>query len=619
MQEPILEKVQRLQKERVSWAGVKVEATAMPKTAKLRRVRVDPVTLDQAGELGKILKGFGPEAPAPDLLLLTERNRAARDAGGSLGRLARAGKGQGTAGTESEASYSFTARDMPLKDALAMFGKLNGLNILPDPNADGLLTVTFRGLSLEKAMDAMLLNFGYYAEEEGGLIRVRAMQTRRFIIDYPRAVRTGSTSTKGSISLPSVSSGGGGGGSSGGSGGGGGGGGGGGSGGGGGQSGDASSISITTADSIDMWKTIVGHVRTLLSEADASEASSLGGAAQLAETTSTDTTTAGAVNNTSTDFEQAQAYMDQFKKGPRLFADSVSGVIEVRDKRENVEEIAMYLEDLRQSLNRQVDLDVKVFSVEFSDGREFAIDWNKVAISVGNTLVTGAVAMTPGALPAAVTGLIAAPMTITVANTRVNAAIKAIEEQGKVKVLTQPRIRTLNHQPAVIKIQTTIPTFVSQSNLLQSQSGNAQGNNVQVNNTTVGTLLSITPQISSDNIIALDIIPVVSRLVKIESFNVPITTTNGINAGSQTIASAPMVDIRQCATLVKVNDQETIIMGGLIEDEVVDTRRKIPILGDIPGLGVLFTGMVQAKIIKELVFFVSPKIVRDVPVSKLER
>jgi type II secretory pathway component GspD/PulD (secretin) len=494
---------------------------------------------------------------------------------------------------------------MPLKDALAMFGKLNGLNILPDPNADGLLTVTFRGLSLEKAMDAMLLNFGYYAEEEGGLIRVRAMETRRFVIDYPRAIRTGSTTTSGSVSLPSVSSGGGGGGSSGGGGG----------GGGGGQSGDSSTISITTDDSIDMWKMIVEHVRTLLSEADASQASSLGGASRLATTASVDTTTAGAVNTTMIDFQQAQSYMDQFKKGPRLFADSVSGVIEVRDKRQNIREIAAYIEDLRLSLNRQVDLNVKVYSVEFTDGRELAIDWTKVAIVAGNTLITGSALLTPGGLPAAVSGLVASPMSITVANSKVGAVIKAIEEQGKLKLMTQPRIRTLNHQPAVIKIQRTIPTFVNQSNLLQSQSGNAQGNNVQVNNTTVGTLLSITPTISRNKTVALDIIPVVSRLIKIESFSTTVTDTNGATF-SQTNATAPVVDIRQCATLVKVNDQETIVMGGLIEDETVDTRKKIPFLGDIPGLGVLFTSMVQAKILKELVFFVSPTVVDNVPLAE---
>jgi hypothetical protein len=319
------------------------------------------------------------------------------------------------------------------------------------------------------------------------------------------------------------------------------------------------------------------------------------------------------------DFQQAQSYMDQFKTGPRLFADSVSGVIEVRDKRENIREISAYIQDLKLSLNRQVDLNVKVFSVEFTDGRELAIDWKQVAVVAGNTLITGSALLTPGSLPAAVTGLVASPMSITVANSKVDAVIKAIEEQGKLKLLTQPRIRTLNHQPAVIKIQRTIPTFVPQSNVLQTAGGNAQGNNVQVNNTTVGTLLSITPTISRNKTVALDIIPVVSRLIAIRTFTQTNQVTNSVGDAItlvNTSATAPEVDIRQCATLVKVNDQETIVMGGLIEEETVDTRKKIPFLGDIPGLGVLFTGMVQAKILKELVFFVSPAVVDNVPLAE---
>jgi len=575
---------------------------------------VDPVTLEQAGELGKILKALGPEAPAPDLLLLTERNRATRDADGNLGRLARAGRGQGAVGTENEPSYSFTAKDMPLKDALALFGKLNGLNILPDPSADGLLTVTFRGLSLEKAMDAMLLNFGYYAEEEGGLIRVRAMETRRFVIDYPRAKREGSTSTQGQISLPSVSSGGGGsGGSSGSSSGGGG-------GGGGGESGDSSTISITSKDSLDMWDTIIGHIRTLLSESDPSAASTLGGAAELAtERTSQQNSDGSGTSSSAVNFEKAEKFMEKFAKGPRLFSDSVSGVILVRDKRENIKSITLYIEQVKRSLQRQVDLSVKIYSVEFTDGRELAIDWNQVAVVAGNTLITGSALLAPASLPITVSGFVASPMSITVANSKVNAVIKAIEQQGKLKILTQPRVRTLNHQPAVIKIQRTDPFFVSQSNVLQSQSGNAQGNNIQVNNVTTGTLLSITPQISENDVIALDIIPVVSRILRTESFIQPVTVTNSLGEQStvtSTNATAPVVDIRQAATLIKVKDQETAIMGGLVEEETVQTRKKIPFLGDIPGLGVLFTGMVDAKVLKELVFFVSPTVVKDVPMAE---
>jgi len=371
-----------------------------------------------------------------------------------------------------------------------------------------------------------------------------------------------------------------------------------------------------------MWKTIVGHVRTLLSETDASQASSLSGATGLATTTSVDTTTAGAVNSTMIDFQQAQSYMEQFKKGPRLFADSVSGVIVVRDRRENIQAIAEYLEDLKKSLHRQIDLNVKVYSVEFTDARELAIDWEQVAIAAGNTAITATAVLTPASLPATVSGLVANPMAITVQNSRLDAVIKAIEEQGQLKLITQPRIRTLNHQPAVVKIQRTTPFFVSQSNVLQSQSGNAQGNNIQVNNVTTGTLLSITPQISENGVIALDIIPVVSRILRTETFAQPTSVTNSLGETTvvqSTNATAPVVDIRQAATLVKVKDRDTVVMGGLVEDEVVQSRKKIPFLGDIPGLGVLFTGMVDAKVVRELVFFVSPTVVKDVPMADAGR
>jgi type II secretory pathway component GspD/PulD (secretin) len=76
------------------------------------------------------------------------------------------------------------------------------------------------------------------------------------------------------------------------------------------------------------------------------------------------------------------------------------------------------------------------------------------------------------------------------------------------------------------------------------------------------------------------------------------------------------VDIRQAATLVRVKDGETAVLGGLIEEETNQIRKKIPGLGDIPGLGTLFTGMVDAKVIRELVFFVSPTIVKDLPVAQ---
>jgi hypothetical protein len=153
---------------------------------------------------------------------------------------------------------------------------------------------------------------------------------------------------------------------------------------------------------------------------------------------------------------------------------------------------------------------------------------------------------------------------------------------------------------------TETPFFVSQSNVLQSQSGNAQGNNVEVNTVSTGTVLSITPQVSENNKIQLDIQPVVSALRGQKSFpgDGETTTTN-------TTATAPIIDVKQAASVVRVNDEDTIIMGGLIQEQFVKDKEWIPLIGDIPGLGYLFTGVAQARIRKELVLFVTPTIVRD--------
>lgn len=581
---------QKIRKSRSSWQAVRLETMGTPLEAKVRKILISPVTQEQSSELNRILREVSPDSPSADLGLMGKEGKGSRGEG-RLSQLLKAGAGQGTPGTAEEPTYSFSANNMQLQTALAAFGKLKGLNILPDPEITGFLTVNFRDLPLDKAMDAMLSNFGYYADEDGGLIRVRAMDTRRFLVDYPRAKRVGGSTTTGEISLPSTQ-----GSSASGS----------------AQSGDASKVSIAVTDTVDMWVTIVANVRNLLSEADAGEASSLAGAVAISSASSSGVATGGTLYSSSNpDMDKAEKLMARFAKGPRLFADSVTGVIVVRDRMTNLDAIEAYLNDLKKSIARQVDLNVQIYSVEFTDDRTFAIDWNQVAIVAGNTAITGVAALTPGTLPVSFTSL--SPLTLTIANSKVNTVIKAIEQQGKARLLTQPRLRTLNHQAAVVKIQRTTPFFIQSADSQQNVSGNVLAVSVEVNNVTTGTLLSITPQISEDGTVAMDVIPVISQIRGVENFVGP-NPTGGV--GTFTNATAPIVDIRQAATLIRVKDGETAVLGGLIEEETLQTRKKIPGLGDIPGLGFLFTGMVEAKIVRELVFFVSPTIVHDLPVAQ---
>ena len=87
--------------------------------------------------------------------------------------------------------FSFRTREMPLVDALQLFSRANALNIVVEPGVEGVVTVDFQGLALEKAMAALLDTQGYYWEKDGELIVVRRLKTRIFTLDYIRLERSG--------------------------------------------------------------------------------------------------------------------------------------------------------------------------------------------------------------------------------------------------------------------------------------------------------------------------------------------------------------------------------------------------------------------------------------------
>lgn len=554
VQAAVLQQIEswRRQKRR-DWGHVQIRAeSGMGGGEGERRLTVFPLTLWQANELTTFVRekflALGTEVgkvPAPDLVMIpkvSEPELGKKE--GTLAQMLRMGRGQGQTGTAEEPTFSFTAKGLPVVDALALFARLNQLNIVPDPEVSGVVTVDFRGLTLDKAMEAILESLGAYAEEDGGLIRVRGMETRIFTVDYLRMKRAGKSSFSTELSSGNNTTAGGGGG-----------------GGGGGGSGSEGNVSINSSDEVDVWKDMEAQLKTLISPQG------------------------------------------------RTAVNSLAGTILVTDRKKNLDHVASYITILTSRLNRQVDLDVRVLEVTFTDDRLFSIDWTKVVKQVGNTTLTAAALLTPGALPTAVfPGLGSGIPSLGITNTTIDVLIKAVEDQGLVRVTSQPRVRSLNHQPAVIKVVREDPFFTQQSNVLQSAGGNAQGNNVQVNSVETGTVLSITPQISDNEKITMEILPSITILAGTESF----PTGNTTNAQ----ATAPRLTAKQASAVVRVNDRDTVAMGGFIEDQIVQTRKKIPVLGDIPLMGTLFTGMADAKIRKEIVFLVCPTIVKDVPVAK---
>jgi len=281
----------------------------------------------------------------------------------------------------------------------------------------------------------------------------------------------------------------------------------------------------------------------------------------------------------------------------RLVVNRLSGTIQITDRYKRVNEIENFLKSVHQALYRQVQIEVRIYEVALDDQYSLGIDWNRINFdgTHGAIALANIIAGPFGGFMAK-----AATTTISFEDGSFDGVLAALEEQGEIRVISQPRVVTMNNQPALIKVATDEPFF--SSTVAQGVAGSGNIVTEQVRSVTVGLVLSVTPQISEDGWIMLDVTPILSRLRDIRQ-------SPGAQKGEGG-ATAPVLDVKQSSGLVRLKDGEMVIIGGLIQEESSETERKVPLLGDIPMLGRLFKGTYTAKRKSELVIFISPKIIR---------
>jgi general secretion pathway protein D len=175
----------------------------------------------------------------------------------------------------------------------------------------------------------------------------------------------------------------------------------------------------------------------------------------------------------------------------------------------------------------------------------------------------------------------------TVTSNNLDAYVNALKTDTKFRVLSTPRIFTSNNVTAQINISQSIP-YVTSS--IESTTGTFSYNYAFVD---VGIILTVTPQITANGYVTMDVTQTANTLESYTSFN------------------APIVDQREATTTVSVKDNETVILGGIIQRTVTSTVNKVPILGDIPILGKLFQSSSKDDQRTELLVFMTPRIVAN--------
>jgi type II secretory pathway component GspD/PulD (secretin) len=188
------------------------------------------------------------------------------------------------------------------------------------------------------------------------------------------------------------------------------------------------------------------------------------------------------------------------------------------------------------------------------------------------------------------------------------AVLEMIKQRADTNIVSNPRVATLNNNPAYIIVGQTInmPKYERNSN-----SGKMEVSGYEAKD--LGIKLTVTPHVNEKGEITVDIAPEISDFLRYDTLD----ASSGI--------VAPVFSSRQANTKVMIRDQDTIFIGGMIKENIVDTRKPIPFLGDIfgdvPGLGLLVSKKEKTKQKTELIFFITVKLMKqgaklkDVPLS----
>ncbi len=267
-----------------------------------------------------------------------------------------------------------------------------------------------------------------------------------------------------------------------------------------------------------------------------------------------------------------------------------------------------YLEKLQSKVQLQVLIDVQLLSVTMSEGKTTGIDWKQlyalqnVSVAVDTRKLRNVTEFEDTSITEGIYGSAAgvASMISVQGEASLNEVVKFLQTQGDVSAISNPKVLTLNNQPALITAGTEYFYKIQSETNQQGTGGGvaATTQNDMVQSVFAGVLLTITPEIADDKTITLKINPSLSE-----------TTVDISQTDNSSRTMPPDLNRRQLSSVVTVKDGNRIILGGLINTKNNNETSKVPLLGDIPVISYLFKYEEVVKTVQELVIIIEPHII----------
>ncbi|WP_294966898.1 pilus (MSHA type) biogenesis protein MshL [Sulfurimonas sp.] len=420
--------------------------------------------------------------------------------------------------------------------------------IVTDPHAEKFLKTKLnkthlKNLTIDEVLSIILKENNLYYTLENNILKISYLSTKVFNVDYILSQRKGtgstnitlSSSSTGSTDTTTTSSG----------------------------SNSESGIKIESTDEVKFWEELDLELQHII--------------------------------NTSQDLYKSDAPI----------INKNAGLITVTTTLKQMNRLEGYLKKLQDKVQLQVLIDVQILSVTIEEGKTTGIDWSqlyalqnitlaldyKSASNVG-TFADNLISTTD------TSGKNESNLISVQAGGSLDEVIKFLETQGDVVSISNPKVLTLNNQPALITAGTEYFYTLTSTETSATSGGSTTSEDNNIQSVFAGVLLDITPEISDDKSITLKINPSISE------------TAQDISAESSSDRDTPPDLVRrQLSSVVTVKDGKRIILGGLIITKNTMDSNQVPILGSIPILGYLFKYEEMSKQVQEIVVVIQPHII----------
>jgi general secretion pathway protein D len=328
----------------------------------------------------------------------------------------------------------------------------------------------------------------------------------------------------------------------------------------------------------------------------------------------------GAGNETVQASGAAKGIIGEFEQSVNVFANKETGVLIVRATSRQHEKVQEFIDKVMTTAKRQVLIEATIVEVQLSDQYQQGIDWSRALLGPKGFALsqTGTVGI------AATTGALAVSyINPTSKFGNIAASIQLLEQFGNVKVLSSPKLTVMNNQTASLKVANSKVYFTVKADILPATltSPATASYSTTANSVSIGLTMSVTPQISDTDTVTINVRPSISSLVGLGVQDPNPILANPCGFGVSTCGLAPIknlipeIQTREMESIIKVENGQTAVMGGLIKEEINLNTSEIPLLGRIPILGNLFQNRNDTTTKTELVIFLRPVVIKDASVN----